>query len=168
VATPARRVDADGVGGAVGTLRIVDDSLTIGALSERTGVATSALRYYESEGLIHAKRSAGGQRRYERDVLRRVAFIRTAQQVGLTLDEIRAAMASLPDNRTPTKRDWERLSAGWRPRLDERIEMLERLRDRLTNCIGCGCLSLRSCRLYNPDDEVAERGPGPVLLNVRD
>jgi MerR family redox-sensitive transcriptional activator SoxR len=146
----------------------VDDSLTIGALSERTGVATSALRYYESEGLIHAKRSAGGQRRYERDVLRRVAFIRTAQQVGLTLDEIRAAMASLPDNRTPTKRDWERLSAGWRPRLDERIAMLERLRDRLTNCIGCGCLSLRSCQLYNPGDEVAERGPGPVLLNERE
>ena len=146
----------------------MDDSLTIGALSERTGVATSALRYYESEGLIHAKRSAGGQRRYERDVLRRVAFIRTAQQVGLTLDEIRAAMASLPDNRTPTKRDWERLSAGWRPRLDERIAMLERLRDRLTNCIGCGCLSLRSCQLYNPGDEVAERGPGPVLLNERE
>jgi MerR family redox-sensitive transcriptional activator SoxR len=152
----------------VGTMRVVEDSLTIGALSERTGVATSALRYYESEGLIHARRSSGGQRRYDRDVLRRVAFIRTAQQVGLTLDEIRASMASLPDNRTPTKRDWERLSAGWRPRLDEQIEMLERLRDRLTNCIGCGCLSLRSCRLYNPDDQVAARGPGPVLLIERD
>jgi MerR family redox-sensitive transcriptional activator SoxR len=152
----------------VGTMRVVEDSLTIGALSERTGVATSALRYYESEGLIHATRSSGGQRRYDRDVLRRVAFIRTAQQVGLTLDEIRASMASLPDNRTPTKRDWERLSAGWRPRLDEQIAMLERLRDRLTNCIGCGCLSLRSCRLYNPDDQVAARGPGPVLLIERD
>ena len=146
----------------------MDDGLTIGALSERTGVATSALRYYESEGLIHARRSGGGQRRYDRDVLRRVAFIRTAQQVGLTLDEIRTTMASLPENRTPTKRDWERLSAGWRPRLDEQIAMLERLRDRLTNCIGCGCLSLRSCRLYNPDDEVAARGPGPVLLNERE
>jgi MerR family redox-sensitive transcriptional activator SoxR len=152
----------------VGTMRVVEDSLTIGALSERTGVATSALRYYESEGLIHATRSSGGQRRYDRDVLRRVAFIRTAQQVGLTLEEIRASMASLPDNRTPTKRDWERLSAGWRPRLDEQIAMLERLRDRLTNCIGCGCLSLRSCRLYNPDDQVAARGPGPVLLIERD
>jgi MerR family redox-sensitive transcriptional activator SoxR len=152
----------------VGTMRVVEDSLTIGALSERTGVATSALRYYESEGLIHARRSSGGQRRYDRDVLRRVAFIRTAQQVGLTLEEIRASMASLPDNRTPTKRDWERLSAGWRPRLDEQIAMLERLRDRLTNCIGCGCLSLRSCRLYNPDDQVAARGPGPVLLIERD
>ncbi len=135
--------------------------LTIGALSERTGVATSALRFYETEGLIHATRSSSGQRRYTRDVLRRVSFIRVAQQVGLSLAEIRAALASLPENRTPDERDWARLSKAWRPRLDDQIAMLERLRDRLDGCIGCGCLSLRHCRLLNPDDLVAERGPGP-------
>jgi MerR family transcriptional regulator, redox-sensitive transcriptional activator SoxR len=135
--------------------------LTIGALSERTGVAASALRYYEDEGLIHATRTEGGQRRYTRDILRRVSFIRIAQQVGLSLDEIREALASLPENRTPNKKDWERLSNSWRPRLDHQIAMLERLRDRLTGCIGCGCLSLRVCQLANPGDEAAERGPGP-------
>ncbi len=130
-------------------------------MSERTGVAPSALRYYEAEGLIHSTRSGGGQRRYARETIRRVSFIRVAQQVGLTLDEIRAALASLPDNRTPTKQDWERLAGTWRPRLDAQIALLERLRDRLTGCIGCGCLSLKICRLYNPGDELAERGPGP-------
>jgi MerR family redox-sensitive transcriptional activator SoxR len=139
----------------------MEHDLTIGALSERTGVAASALRFYEAEGLIHATRSAGGQRRYTRDMLRRVSFIRVAQQVGLRLDEIRDALASLPDNRTPTQKDWERLSASWAPRLDEQIAMLERLRDRLTGCIGCGCLSLRVCRLMNPDDSAAALGPGP-------
>jgi MerR family transcriptional regulator, redox-sensitive transcriptional activator SoxR len=140
------------------------EPLTIGALSERTGVAHSALRFYESEGLIHATRSAGGQRRYPRDVLRRVSFIRVAQQVGLSLDEIRAALSSLPENRTPNKKDWERLSTSWRPRLDHQIAMLERLRDRLTGCIGCGCLSLQACRLLNPGDQVAQRGPGPRYI----
>jgi MerR family redox-sensitive transcriptional activator SoxR len=139
----------------------MEHDLTIGALSERTGVAASALRFYEAEGLIHATRSAGGQRRYTRDMLRRVSFIRVAQQVGLRLDEIRDALASLPDNRTPTQKDWERLSASWAPRLDAQIAMLERLRDRLTGCIGCGCLSLRVCRLVNPDDSAAALGPGP-------
>jgi len=139
----------------------MEEELSIGALSERTGVAPSALRFYEAEGLIHSTRSGGGQRRYAREVLRRVSFIRVAQQVGLTLDEIRAALASLPDNRTPTKQDWERLSSAWRPRIDHQIAMLERLRDRLTGCIGCGCLSLKICKLYNPGDELAERGPGP-------
>jgi MerR family redox-sensitive transcriptional activator SoxR len=139
----------------------MDTELTIGAVSQRTGVASSALRYYEAEGLIHAERSDGGQRRYARETLRRVAFIRIAQQVGLTLDEIRAALASLPDNRTPNKPDWERLSNGWRPRIDAQIRVLERMRDRLTGCIGCGCLSLRACRMLNPDDEAAARGPGP-------
>lgn len=138
--------------------------LTIGALSERTGVAHSALRFYEAQGLIHAIRSDGGQRRYPRDILRRVSFIRIAQQVGLSLDEIRTALSSLPDNRTPNKHDWERLSASWRPRLDTQIAMLERLRDRLTGCIGCGCLSLRLCRLVNPGDGAAERGPGPRYI----
>lgn len=135
--------------------------LAIGAVSERTGVAPSALRFYEAEGLITSTRAESGHRRYPREVLRRVAFIRVAQQVGLTLEEIRAALATLPDARTPTQRDWERLSRSWRPRLDEQIAMLERLRDRLDGCIGCGCLSMKACRLMNPDDEVAARGPGP-------
>jgi len=139
----------------------MEADLTIGALSERSGVATSALRYYEAEGLIHATRSPGGQRRYPRDALRRVSFVRIAQQVGLSLDEIRAALASLPENRTPTQKDWERLSTSWRPRIDAQIAVLERLRDRLAGCIGCGCLSLKVCKLVNPDDAVAERGPGP-------
>jgi MerR family redox-sensitive transcriptional activator SoxR len=142
----------------------VEAELTIGALSERTGVAPSALRYYESEGLIAATRSAGGQRRYARDTLRRVAFIRVAQQVGLTLEEIRTALASLPEHRTPDEDDWARLSSEWRPRLDAQIALLERLRDRLAGCIGCGCLSLRRCALLNPDDEAAERGPGAHYL----
>jgi MerR family transcriptional regulator, redox-sensitive transcriptional activator SoxR len=146
------------------TLEGVEPELSIGAVSERTGVAHSALRFYEAEGLIHATRSAGGQRRYPRDVLRRVSFIRVAQQVGLSLDEIRTALSSLPDKRTPNKHDWERLSTSWRPRLDAQIAMLERLRDRLTGCIGCGCLSLQACRLLNAGDAAAERGPGPRYI----
>jgi MerR family redox-sensitive transcriptional activator SoxR len=142
----------------------VEPDLSIGAVSERTGVAHSALRFYEAEGLIHATRSAGGQRRYPRDVLRRVSFIRIAQQVGLSLEEIRTALSSLPDKRTPNKHDWERLSTSWRPRLDAQIAMLERLRDRLTGCIGCGCLSLQACRLLNPGDAAGERGPGPRYI----
>jgi MerR family transcriptional regulator, redox-sensitive transcriptional activator SoxR len=139
----------------------MDSELTIGALSERSGVAASALRFYEAEGLIHATRTAGGQRRYSRDTLRRVSFIRVAQQVGLRLEEIRIALESLPEHRTPTAKDWERLSASWRPRLDAQIALLERLRDRLGGCIGCGCLSLRFCKLLNPDDQAGQRGPGP-------
>lgn len=135
--------------------------LTIGDLSARSGVAHSALRFYEAEGLIHANRTAGGQRRYARDALRRVGFIRVAQQVGLTLEEIREAMASLPDSRTPNERDWQRLSESWQPRIDHQIHLLERLRDRLSACIGCGCLSLRVCHLVNAEDKVAVRGPGP-------
>ena len=140
------------------------DGLTIGQLSTRTGVAPSALRFYEAEGLIHAERTSGGQRRYHRDTLRRVSFMRIAQQVGLSLDDIRTALASLPDNRTPTRGDWERLSASWRPQLDARIAMLERLRDSLAGCIGCGCLSLTICPLYNPGDELAAKGPGAHIL----
>ncbi|MCU1501827.1 MAG: putative MerR-family transcriptional regulator [Ilumatobacteraceae bacterium] len=139
----------------------MEHDLSIGTLAARSGVATSALRFYEAEGLIHAERSPGGQRRYHRDMLRRVSFIRVAQQVGLRLEEIREAMASLPDNRTPTKQDWEHLAESWRPRLDAQIGMLERLRDKLTGCIGCGCLSLAACRMFNPGDLVWERGPGP-------
>ncbi len=143
---------------------VTADALTIGELSERTDVAQSALRFYEAEGLIHADRSDGNQRRYHRDVLRRVSFIRIAQRVGLSLDEIKAAMASLPEARTPTKDDWARLSRSWRPQLDAQIAMLARLRDRLDGCIGCGCLSLRACALFNPDDEAFASGPGPRYL----
>lgn len=138
--------------------------LSIGEVAERTGVATSALRFYESEGLLSSTRTDGGQRRYHRSELRRVAFVRVAQRVGLTLDEIRDALATLPEARTPTKADWARLSASWRPRLDEQIAVLERLRDELASCIGCGCLSLRECSLYNPSDRAAAAGPGPRYL----
>ena len=138
--------------------------MTIGAMSHRTGVSTSALRFYEAEGLIHAARSESGQRRYTRDTIRRVSFIRGAQEVGLSLYDIAAAMRSLPDHRTPNKKDWERLATSWRPRIDHQIAVLERLRDRLTGCIGCGCLSLHACRLLNPGDEVAVRGPGPRYI----
>jgi MerR family transcriptional regulator, redox-sensitive transcriptional activator SoxR len=141
--------------------------LTIGELSERSGIATSAIRYYEARGLVRSRRTPGNQRRYARAELRRLAFIRTAQRVGLSLEEVEEALAALPSNRTPTKADWSRLSRGWRPRLDDQIRQLERLRDALDSCIGCGCLSLRRCRLSNPDDEVADRGPGPVLLEGR-
>ncbi len=142
----------------------MQDALTIGEMAARSGMAPSALRYYERLGLIRAARTGGNQRRYDRAELRRIAFIRIAQQVGISLDEIRAALASLPENRTPTRADWARLSARWRSRLDERIALLERLRDNLTGCIGCGCLSLQRCRLYNPDDVLAGEGTGARRL----
>lgn len=138
--------------------------LTIGDLAARSGVAQSALRFYEREGLIRATRTGGNQRRYERSTLRRVAFIKVSQQVGVSLDEIGEALRSLPESRTPTKADWARLSARWRRQLDERIALMQRLRDDLTGCIGCGCLSLQRCKLYNPNDELAAIGPGPRLL----
>jgi MerR family transcriptional regulator, redox-sensitive transcriptional activator SoxR len=139
-------------------------NLTIGEVSARSGVATSALRYYEDQGLIHSERTTGNQRRYRRATLRRVAFIRSAQRVGLSLEEIAEALGTLPEGRTPTKADWSRLSRSWRPRIDAQIERLERLRAKLDGCIGCGCLSLRTCALNNADDEVAARGPGAVFL----
>ena len=138
--------------------------LTIGDMAARSGVAPSALRYYEREGLIRSTRTTGNQRRYERHELRRIAFIRIAQQVGVSLDEIREALAALPENRTPTKADWARLSARWRRKLEDRIAMMERLRDQLTGCIGCGCLSLHRCNLINPKDRLAERGPGAQMI----
>lgn len=136
-------------------------TFSIGAVAERTGVSTSALRFYESQELISSERSDSGHRRYHPDVIRRVSFIRLAQQVGLSLDEVRSALESLPGGRTPNQRDWERLASSWTPRLDEQIGILVRLRDRLTGCIGCGCLSLKACQILNPDDEAADRGPGP-------
>lgn len=138
--------------------------ITIGELATRSGVATSALRFYEERGLIASERTQGNQRLFARPTLRRVAFIRAAQEVGLTLDEIGQALAALPMDRTPMKRDWERLSRAWRNRLDERIAELERLRDTLTGCIGCGCLSLRKCSLFNPADRIAMNGPGARYL----
>lgn len=138
--------------------------LTPGEVARRSGVAISALHFYEREGLIDSVRTAGNQRRYARDVLRRLAFIRIAQRVGIPLADIRAALATLRDNRTPTKADWARLSRLWRRELDERILRLTQLRDDLADCVGCGCLSLRSCRLANPNDELAALGPGPVRL----
>ena len=141
-----------------------DQTLGIGAVSRRTGVAPSALRFYEDEGLIRSMRAGSGHRRYARDVLRRVSFIRVAQRVGLTLAEIRASLSTLPDERTPTREDWERLSAAWAPRLDSQITLLERLRDHLTGCIGCGCLSLEACALANPGDKLGAQGTGPRLI----
>ncbi len=140
------------------------EQLTIGELSHRSGVAASALRYYEDLGLISARRTTGNQRRYPRHMLRRIAFIRAAQRVGLTLDEISAALASLPDRRTPTKADWTRVSRAWTERIDRQIADLQRLKVRLTGCVGCGCLSLRTCTLSNPDDVQGELGPGPAWL----
>ena len=139
-------------------------TLTIGELSRRSGVAASALRFYEDEALVTSLRGPGGQRRYARDVLRRVAFIRAAQAVGLRLEEIRESLASLPDSRTPNKADWAQLSKRWRPLLDERIKSLTTLRDQLDACIGCGCLSLTACKLYNPADTASIRGSGARYL----
>ena len=143
---------------------MADPWLTIGAAASRAGVAPSALRFYEAEHLIRSVRTAGGQRRFHRDTLRRIAFVRVAQRVGLTLGEIRDALDRLPESRTPTREDWARLSRSWKPRLDAQIATLERLRDRLTSCIGCGCLSFQACALYNPDDAAARLGAGPRYL----
>jgi MerR family redox-sensitive transcriptional activator SoxR len=140
--------------------------LTVGELAERSGVAVSALHYYEARGLIQSQRSAGNQRRYAKATLRRVAFIRAAQQLGLGLAEIADALQQLPQQRTPTKADWARLSSRWRGQLDSRIAALQDLRDRLNGCIGCGCLSLKACALYNPDDRCAQNGAGAQLLRV--
>ena len=137
------------------------DLLTIGEVARRSGVASSALRFYEQRGLIDSERAGSGHRRYRRPVLRRIAFIVFAQRVGLTLEEIGAELAKLPPDRAQTRQDWARLSNGWSARIDERIAELERLKAGLTECIGCGCLSLDRCRLANPNDRAAHRGPGP-------
>jgi MerR family redox-sensitive transcriptional activator SoxR len=140
------------------------DLLPMGEITRRSGFAASAIRYYEAEGLIQADRSSGGQRRFERSVLRRLAFIRAASNVGLTIGEIRDELSRLPGNRNPTKADWHRISRHWRQRLDDRIAALERLKSGLDGCIGCGCLSLRSCAFSNPGDVLDEAGPGARLL----
>jgi MerR family redox-sensitive transcriptional activator SoxR len=141
--------------------------LPIAEITRRSGFPASALRFYEKEGLIWASRSSGGQRRYERSVLRRLAFIRAARNVGLSLDEIRTQLADLPSSRTPTKADWQRISRHWQARLEEQIAAIEALRDRLDGCIGCGCLSLRSCSLYNPNDVIGTFTTGAGRLPER-
>jgi MerR family transcriptional regulator, redox-sensitive transcriptional activator SoxR len=139
----------------------VSDLLTISEVAKRSGVAASALRFYEEKGLIRSERAGSGHRRYARPVLRRIAFVVFAQRIGLTLEEIGAELAKLPPDRAPTRRDWARLSSGWSGRIDERIAELQRLKAGLTECIGCGCLSLDRCRLANPGDRAASLGPGP-------
>ncbi|MFL9984511.1 redox-sensitive transcriptional activator SoxR [Paraburkholderia sediminicola] len=138
--------------------------ITIGELARRSGVAASAIRFYEEQGLISSTRTEGGHRQYRREVLRRVGFIRAAQAVGLNLSEIRSALETLPGQRTPTRQDWQRLSRAWQPLLQERIDGLIALRDQLASCVGCGCLSLKSCSLYNPDDVARRRGSGARYL----
>jgi len=140
--------------------------LTPGQLSERSGVAVSALHFYEREGLITSRRTSGNQRRYPRETLRRVAFIRISQRVGIPLSEIRDALHTLPEGRTPNRKDWERLSTVWRQDLDQRIVQLSRLRDSVSSCIGCGCLSLASCRIVNFHDRLGDEGPGARVLDV--
>ncbi|RYJ06157.1 MAG: redox-sensitive transcriptional activator SoxR [Actinomycetales bacterium] len=143
---------------------MTDVWLTPREVSERSGVAVSALHFYEEKQLISSERTAGNQRRYRRDVLRRLAFVQFSQRLGIGLHDVGEALAALPTDRVPTRRDWARLSARWKSELDERIERLQRLRDDLDGCIGCGCLSLRSCAIYNHDDELARLGPGPRRL----
>jgi MerR family transcriptional regulator, redox-sensitive transcriptional activator SoxR len=138
--------------------------MTVGELAERSGVAVSALHFYESKGLIHSVRSDGNHRRYERSTVRRVAVIKVAQQLGIPLADVATALATLPDGRTPTAHDWERLSRAWQAELDARIERLTRLRDTLGGCIGCGCLSLKVCKLRNPGDRLGAEGDGARLL----
>lgn len=144
------------------------DLLTIGQLAERSGLATSALRYYEKLGLIHAERTAGGQRRYVRATLRRVAFVRAAQRVGLSLEEARTALDRLPEGRAPSAGEWSGVAESWQARIDQQIAELERLKEKLTGCIGCGCLSLSRCALYNAGDRAGSAGPGARYLLTRD
>ncbi len=143
------------------TLTCVQSVLTIGEVSKRSGVAASALRFYEERGLIASEREGSGHRRFKRSVLRRIAFIVFAQRIGLTLDEIGSELAKLPDDRTPSPSDWEKLSAQWLQRVDERVAELQRLREGLTGCIGCGCLSFETCWIANPQDRKGGAGPGP-------
>lgn len=138
--------------------------VSIGDLARRTGLSVSAIRFYEEKGLIQPFRSSGGQRRFLRSDIRRLSFIRVAQTLGLSLDGIAVELAKLPDGRTPTAADWRKISMAMRAMLDDRIAMIERVRDRLDGCIGCGCLSLEKCALYNPDDTLADQGPGPRLV----
>lgn len=145
--------------------RSTQKKLSVGVIAKRSGVAISAIHFYESKGLIKSQRNAGNQRRYKQDVLRRIAVIKAAQKVGISLKDIMKSFQSLPNERTPTKRDWDKLSRTWKKSLDERIQLLAQLRDDLSECIGCGCLSITDCPLRNPNDELSSQGDGPVLFN---
>jgi MerR family redox-sensitive transcriptional activator SoxR len=151
-------------GADVGTKQRAAD-LAVGEVARRSGVAVSALHFYESKGLIHSQRNAGNQRRYRREVLRRIALIKAAQAMGVSLAEVAEALAVLPEHAAPSAADWKAMSQQWGTQLDQRIARLQRLRDSLSGCIGCGCLSMEVCPLYNPDDQLAAAGPGPVILN---
>jgi MerR family transcriptional regulator, redox-sensitive transcriptional activator SoxR len=152
------------IDGSGSTVPAAGQELSIGELAARSGFAASALRYYEREGILHARRGNGNQRRFDRNQLRRLAFVRAARTVGLSLEEIRALLDTLPQHRAPTRADWTRISRSWRARLEAEIEALVALRDGLDSCIGCGCLSLQRCRLSNPRDAAAQAGPGAVFL----
>ncbi len=143
-----------------------DSGLSVGAVARRSGVRVSAIHFYESRGLIHSWRNSGNQRRYNKEVLRRIAIIKAAQKMGITLAEIGEQFSALPESRAPTQRDWARMSLRWQESLNERIVYLERLRDYLTGCIGCGCLSMKACPLYNDEDHLAARGTGAVILDA--
>lgn len=145
-------------------LRFRPTGLTIGQIADRTGLAPSAIRYYEEEGLVHPHRTDTGQRRFARADIRRLSFVMISQSLGFSIAEIRTALSSLPENRTPTKADWQAISEHFRTELDARITQMQSLRDRLDGCIGCGCLSLSNCKLYNPDDRARTRGTGPRFL----
>ncbi|TKB44889.1 redox-sensitive transcriptional activator SoxR [Thalassotalea mangrovi] len=142
-------------------------TLSVGRVAQRCGIKVSTLHFYEQKGLIKSWRNQGNQRRYRPDVLRRISVIKAAQKLGITLEEIKTTLATLPDNRTPTIQDWQQISQSWHQMLNQRIRQLENLRDSLGSCIGCGCLSLTKCPLYNPDDKLAQEGPGPVILNEK-
>jgi MerR family transcriptional regulator, redox-sensitive transcriptional activator SoxR len=144
---------------------MAESTWSVGKVAERCGVKVSTLHFYEQKGLIHSTRNAGNQRRFRADVVRRVSIIKAAQRMGISLVSIRDAFSGLPDQRTPTQRDWQKLSSRWRAELNSRIAYLERLRDSITGCIGCGCLSMKNCPIYNTDDKLCAKGPGPVLLD---
>lgn len=143
---------------------MAESALTVGQVAKRCGVKVSTLHFYEAQGLIHSTRNAGNQRRYRKDVLRRVSVIKAAQKMGVTLEAIGKALRTLPENRTPTQKDWQKLASNWQDELNARIAYLEKLRDYMTGCIGCGCLSMKNCPIYNANDQLAAEGSGPVIL----
>lgn len=144
-----------------------ETNLAVGTVANRCGVNVSTLHFYEEKGLIQSWRNPGNQRRYKRDVIRRISIIKAAQKMGISLEEIKSAFDRLPENRTPTKTDWAKLSRAWQKQLNARIAYMERLRDSLNGCIGCGCMSLKNCPIHNPDDEMSLKGNGPVILDKR-
>jgi len=143
---------------------MAEAALSVGQVAKRCDVKVSTLHFYEDKGLIHSTRNAGNQRRYRKDVLRRVSLIKAAQKMGITLEEVRQALEKLPDNRTPNQKDWQKLASAWKKELNARIAYLEKMRDYMTGCIGCGCLSMTRCPIYNADDKLAAQGSGPVIL----